>query len=697
MKPTQPRISLVLAALALAAMLLPAGARGQTSYPMLTSVYPLGCRRGAATEVVVTGTNNFAGASAVFFEHPGLAAEIVPPTPTPPADRPVNTVTLKIVTPADAPLGPLEFRVMTPRGLSTIGQLVVTDAPPVLEKEPNNTPATATPLSLPAGLDGRLQAVEDVDCFRFSARAGEEVVFSCLSGRLQDKIHDLNPGGGGAHVDPILVLLDAESREIASADDTWGADPLLAHRFEKAGDYVLQVRDVRYSGNAGWTYHLTCTNGPYVTALYPMAGRRGEEVEVEPVGYNLGGMTATRVRVPMMDPGRMDVQLSVGAERTNPLPFVVSDAPQFQESPENDDFARATAVEIPGGFNGRVERDADRDCFRFHAVKGQAYTFEVYSRRFGSLLDSEVQVVDAEGKVLKSDDDVVGRDSRLDWTAPSDGEFGLVVTDLHGRGGPQFVYHVAATAALPDFALQCDDDRALIGPGSGYALFIRSTRRSGFTGEIRLSVEGLPPGITAHADRVRVGMDQACVILRAAADVKPDFRRIRVVGTADISLPDGTSQTIRRVATPLQEIYMPGGGRRGYGVNTQVVSITEPSDVLLKLSANKLTLAPGGTASVDVEVVRQKGYDKNVVLDVYLRHLSGKFGDPLPPGVSLDEDASKTLLGPTETKGKIVLKAASTAAPIENLPIAVLGQVSINFVVKVSHASEPLLISVQKP
>jgi hypothetical protein len=192
-------------------------------------------------------------------------------------------------------------------------------------------------------------------------------------------------------------------------------------------------------------------------------------------------------------------------------------------------------------------------------------------------------------------------------------------------------------------------------------------------------------------------MTQACVVFRAAADAKPDFRRIRLWGSATITPPGGTAQEIRREAVPMQEIYMPGGGRTPFPVNTHLVSVTGPSDVLVKLSAPEVMLAPGGTATVDVEVVRQNGYDKNVILDVILRHLGSKYGDPLPPGVTLDESASKTLLSPTETKGKIVLRAAPDAAPVENLPIAVLGQVSINFVVKVSHASEPLRLSVRKP
>jgi hypothetical protein len=191
-------------------------------------------------------------------------------------------------------------------------------------------------------------------------------------------------------------------------------------------------------------------------------------------------------------------------------------------------------------------------------------------------------------------------------------------------------------------------------------------------------------------------MTQACVVLQAAPDTKVSFARIRMWATGEVKLPDGKTQTLRHEVTPLEEIYLPGGGRGRYEVSTHVASVTEPSDVLLKLSATKLELKPGGSVTLDVDVVRQKGYDKNVVLDVYLRHLGSKYGDPLPPGVSLDETESKTLLGAQETKGKIVLRAASDAPEVTNLPIAVLGQISINFVVKVSHSSEPVLLSVKK-
>jgi hypothetical protein len=70
-------------------------------------------------------------------------------------------------------------------------------------------------------------------------------------------------------------------------------------------------------------------------------------------------------------------------------------------------------------------------------------------------------------------------------------------------------------------------------------------------------------------------------------------------------------------------------------------------------------------------------------------------GNPLPPGVTVKEAGSKTLLGPKETKGKIILQAAPNAPACEKVPITVMGHVSINFVVKTAYASTPVLVSVR--
>jgi hypothetical protein len=63
--------------------------------------------------------------------------------------------------------------------------------------------------------------------------------------------------------------------------------------------------------------------------------------------------------------------------------------------------------------------------------------------------------------------------------------------------------------------------------------------------------------------------------------------------------------------------------------------------------------------------------------------------------VTLVEGKSKTLLG-GGNKGHIVLRAAPTAPAAEGVPVCVMAQVSVNFVVKLGYASAPIRVSVRK-
>jgi hypothetical protein len=97
---------------------------------------------------------------------------------------------------------------------------------------------------------------------------------------------------------------------------------------------------------------------------------------------------------------------------------------------------------------------------------------------------------------------------------------------------------------------------------------------------------------------------------------------------------------------------------------------------------------------LEVAVERRKDYDKDITLDVPLRHLGQTFGSPLPPGVTMLDDKSKTRLSRGESKGHIVLKVAADAAPIEDVSVAVTAYVSVNFVVKIGYSSAPIALTV---
>jgi hypothetical protein len=664
---------------------------------MITHTSPVAVQRDKTTEVTVEGQMNFLDTYKALFEGTGITAEIVPTPPpkaTPPQKPLVRSVKLKLTVAADARLGVREFRLASALGVSSIGQLVVVEDSVVTETGVNNTPAQANPITTPCVVCGRIEALEDVDYFKFRAEAGQTFTFEVLCARIQDKIHDLQK-----HADPMLTLYDSDGRELAANDDFFFADPLLRYTFSKSGDYSLQVRDSKYDGDQRWVYALSVTPKPYVTHIYPMAGNPGQTIEVEPIGS--AKAVKAKVGVPLpMTPGIQELQLDLNGTKSNPATFVISPLPQHLEQEPNDTPAAATRVTVPCGINGRIGVKRDLDHFVFAATKGKAIRFEVKARRFGTVLrsglNSYLEVLSPKGQVLASNDGAVGKDAVLVFTPPADGDYIVCLRDLHSRGGDTSVYYLEADFARPDFTLRCDPDKAMIGPGSSTAWYVHVTRLNGFDGPVQIDVKGLPKGVTVSPLTIPATMMQGLLVLTASDDAPRDAVNVEIAGTAKVKSADGKEETLVRPVTANQEIYSPGGGRARFDVNLQTVAVTDKSDILkVEVSPQKIVLKPGQEVRIDVTIHRRPDYDKSVSLDILLRHLGTVYGNPLPPGVTIEEGKSKTLLG-TASKGHIVIKAAANAAPIEDVPVSVLAHVSVNFVVKVSYSSPPILLSVQK-
>jgi hypothetical protein len=680
----------------IAALLLAARVSAQTSYPMITHVTPVAVQAGQTTEVTVAGQMNFFGVYKAIFEGSGITAEVVDKPAARAAGAPtpqVRSVKLKLTVAADAAPGVREFRLASSLGVSSVGQLVVTEHPVVEEKGDNNTRANANPIPVPCVVSGRIEAAEDVDFFKFHADEGQTVTFEVVCARIQDKIHDLQK-----HADPMLTLYDAEGRELAANDDFYFADPFLTYKFPKAGDYFIQVRDSKYDGDPRWAYALLVSDRPHVTHVYPMAGNPGRQIEVEPVGS--AHVAGKRLTLTAGDrPGLEFVRFQMGDAKTNPVPFLVTELPTVLEQEPNDTPDQANRITIPCGINGRIDKPRDLDHFAFAATKGKAIRFEVKARRFGtplqSGLDSVLDVMTPRGQVLASNDDAFGKDAALVFTPPADGDYVLRVRDLNSKGGPTYVYFIEADWARPDFTLRCDPDKAMIGPGSSTAWYVHVTRTNGFARPVRIDVKGLPRGVTVNPLTIPPSMTQGLLVLTADKDAATDAANVEVIGTATATI-DGKDQEIARTATPNQEIYLPGGGRGRFDVDLHTIAVTDASDILkVEVDKTEIRLKPGEEVKLEVTIHRRPDYDKGVSLDVLLRHLGQVYGNPLPPGVTLDEAKSKTLLG-TGSKGHIVLKAAPDAAPIENVPVSVLAHVSVNFVVKVSYSSAPIRLSVAK-
>ena len=404
-------------------LVLPKIGQAQTPYPMLMSLKPVAAQVGKTSEHTVQARYNLYGAYQVLVSGTGVTGEVAPPEKPKDGKEPnLTKLKIKFTVAADAKPGVREFRLATPRGVSTIGQLVIGRDGVVTEAAKNNTSAEAQTVTLPATLCGAIEKSEDVDYYKFQVDAGTTLCFHMRAMRLQDKIHDLQQ-----HVDPIITLRNAMGTTLAAVDNVYFADPVMAYQFDEAGEYLLEVRDVRYQGNANWVYSIEVSNRPFVSGVHPMGIPRGEETNLELIGLNISNEQKTTLTVPMEAPlGPQRLEMPLNSTVTNPVPVVVSELPIVIEA-ETDNNSPDTAqiVSLPAGISGRINQENDIDCFAFEAKKGEKFSFEVIARRQQSTLDSHLRILNADGKQLKLNDDLrLGKRNFADswienWQAPA--------------------------------------------------------------------------------------------------------------------------------------------------------------------------------------------------------------------------------------------------------------------------------------
>lgn len=675
----------------------------QQAYPMLMSVDPVAAQIGQVSQHTIKSRYSMAGAYRVLVSGTGVTGEIVPPAEgSEPPKTPLQALQVRFVVAENALPGVRDVRLATPQGVSTVAQLVIGHDPVVPETADNNRLDVATPFTIPATLCGSLEKAEDVDFYRFSARSGQSVCFRVRCMNLQDRIHDLQ-----SHADPILTLRGATGSTVIASDNVFGADPFFCYTFAEDGEYFLELRDVRYQGNEHWKYSVEVSTRPHVQAVFPLAVSAAPAiVSVTPLGAGMSADATANLHVPEGATAAADVQfarLSLEGQPDGAIPVVIDGGPFVSETADpNDTPDVAQAITLPNGIHGRIDRAADVDCYAFEAKRGDAFTFEVFAKRVGSSLDSHLRLLDASGKQLQLNDDLrdgkrTFSDSRIEsWSVPADGRYVVEVRDLNLRGGSEFVYFLKAAASQPHFKLYTDTDKTLLTPGTSGVIFVRADRKHGFAGEIELQASGLPPGVTATGGRILAGSHiDGCIVLTADAAATPDVANIEIRGVANPMDASGQPQELVATATVYQEIYQPGGGRGHWPVAGHAVSVGAPADILaVRVTPQDIRLKPGESITLDIEVERAAGFDKNVLLEVFYQHLNSVFGDALPKGVTVDASASNTLLTGGATQGKITLKAAADAVPTERQIFAVMANVSINFVMKATYASPPMQITI---
>jgi len=189
--------------------------------PYVTGIFPLGGPAGARTTVQAAGWN-----------------------------LPVHQLTMDAQGKA-----PGVYPLYVPDGslVSNTLPFQVDTLPEILEKEPNDTPATAQRVKLPVMVNGRIDRPGDWDVFSFEGRAGQAVVAEVYARRLESPL------------DSVLRLTDAKGTQVAFNDDcedkgegleTFHADSRIMTTLPAAGIYYLYIGDTEHQGGADYAYRL---------------------------------------------------------------------------------------------------------------------------------------------------------------------------------------------------------------------------------------------------------------------------------------------------------------------------------------------------------------------------------------------------------------------------------------------------------
>ncbi len=143
---------------------------------------------------------------------------------------------------------------------------------------------------------------------------------------------------------------------------------------------------------------------------------------------------------------------------------------------------------------------------------------------------------------FENDDDGerrLGHDSKIHFTAPTNGAYLVRVTDTRGHGGDVCNYRLVVRAAAPDFSVSLGGAAPEVSPNSGKSFTLTAERMDGFDGDIRVDISGLPPGFTASTPVIiQAGHSEATGSIHAAGDAKnPEGARAmtgRMAATASI-------------------------------------------------------------------------------------------------------------------------------------------------------------------
>jgi hypothetical protein len=364
-------------------------------------------------------------------------------------------------------------------------------------------------------------------------------------------------------------------------------------------------------------------------------------------------------------------RLKMPSGLSNPLLLTPAGAPILIEDEEDRASVKVPLLTPPCEYVGQFYPRGHRPRVSFHAKKGDVYWIEVFSQRLGLATDPRfvIQQVKCDEKGtervidLQTVDDDLANAERVHWSyldsvlydmtthdpatrfvAPEDGTYRILLEDLArpsldvlhaAKGDPRRVYRLSIRRPVSDFRLvavprpptnlpaeiaaQTTIWSPALRPGGAELIEVFAYRKDGFDGEIRVTADNLPPGLTTDPIVIAPKQTSATLILKATDNAPAGMSPLNLKGTARL----GESEAVRqaRYATMIWAVQPTGVTNHRSRLTDQLyVSVAGSEPALFSLSVDpslRLETSLAGSVKVPVKVVRRGSFKGAVELFVY--------------------------------------------------------------------------------
>ena len=518
--------------LAVMALLIPATSQG--SEPQALSIAPLGGQKGGRLEATLRG-QSLQGAYAVWFDREGVTAtverveEVAAGGESNPSEDPskVQKLILGLQIDRSAGMGRYQMRVVSPQGVSGPLAFLVHDLPSVAESKRSSGPGSkAQPVRFPCAIDGIVSQPGERDLYALQAAEDQQLRFELISNPSGKSMGGRAGYNGG--FDSALTLYqprgswfeEGRFHRLAYDDKSKAKprpNPRIETRVRQPGLYLLEVGSFYNLGGPEFSYQLRVTpNGPAALERTPPTGNGSgpEPWRERSFSRPIRPDHIRRIRARTVEPGNGPG--AAGAANGTPLQEKESDSGQtaysiIQEQEPNEGGGPVSVATVPFLVEGAIDQPGDVDrLVSFRVQPGQKLSFELETPE-ATLPDfnPRLALLDEAGRVVLSN--VYRRvvrqalsysktiEPKTIHTFLRGGTYSLRVRDTTQRNGASgFRYRLLVRSQIPHAGeLRVQEDRLNLVPGQAGKLTVTTGQEEGFTGQILLRVEGLPPGVQA--------------------------------------------------------------------------------------------------------------------------------------------------------------------------------------------------------